>query len=77
MPKVSREIYGQIFSKVFGDLVDIALDNENAVEPKTIEKLVEDGFEIYGFTPSRVKNEINQMVAELTTKLIERGYVVL
>ena len=77
MPKVSKRVYDQIFSKVFGDLVDVALGNENAVDPKTIVELVEDGFENYGFALSKVRNEVDQMVAELTTKLIERGYVVL
>ena len=77
MPRVSRKVYDDIFSKVYGDLVDIALDNENSIEPRAIVELVEDGFENYGFSLSKVENEVNQMVAELTTRLIERGYIVL
>ena len=77
MPRVGRKVYDDIFSKVYGDLVDIALDNENSIEPRAIVELVEDGFENYGFSLSKVENEVNQMVAELTTRLIERGYIVL
>ena len=77
MPRVSRKVYDDIFSKVYGDLVDIALDNENSIEPRAIVELVEDGFANYGFSLSKVENEVNQMVAELTTRLIERGYIVL